>query len=471
MPLFPNASTYYKGRTHTQLVVSEGNAPAEKYIPSAEENYTKFIYEFGPEGNQEVVIPKGKVVALTGLEWDYETEHMVPAIKIANGLAGTAEAPNLDFTGDKIIGVNHHNVYKRIRDRFSGNQPTIITREYIEVPLFTGADADASKLLAKAINFGAAWAATPNDLLGANIAVDEFGNFTVADATNYKSVIGKCLAIETDLPPAGYLQYFMEMEDNEFTQFMRDMSYAPSPGRTKDTRDSAWNDIGTYPEGTGYLKSRKDLIKTFNQGIPFLTDGYFRARTPMTFSTDASATDSITADRIRVSGNLELTLESDGKHVKDIAYKTGKTQEGSAIFLRLPEKLVKDNLQLGLLAENYPEFAGQSPSDVIVKIVDKTALALANAMASATDTEKAAKAEAIAACYKVVGPQDVHVDYTNNQVVVYLDNFYNANYNIATASTDYAIEVTGVVLQNQIPGIPTGWDFKGSVGAARILLK
>ena len=104
MALFPEMSTYYKGRTHTSLVVSEGMAPAERYIPSATEG-VKFQYQFGPEGNQGVVIPKGKVVEIAGMDWDYETEKHVPALKIADGSAAN--------TAPRIIGVNHHNVYER----------------------------------------------------------------------------------------------------------------------------------------------------------------------------------------------------------------------------------------------------------------------------------------------------------------------------------------------------------------------
>src|SRR6056297_889180 len=105
MARFPIANTYYKGKTHTQLVVSEGDAPAEKFIPSTSEG-VKFAYAFGPEGNQNVVIPKGKAVALDGMQWDAEMSRYVPALKIADG------------TTDHVIGVNHHNVYERIRDTF-----------------------------------------------------------------------------------------------------------------------------------------------------------------------------------------------------------------------------------------------------------------------------------------------------------------------------------------------------------------
>ena len=433
MPLFPNASTYYKGRTHTQLVISEGNAPAEKYIPSAATNASaKFTYEFGPQGNQEVVIPKGKAVAISGMEWDYETEHMVPAIKIANGLT------------DIAIGVNHHNVYKRTRDRFGGNQPTIITREYIELPLF------GSQNAANDIKFGAAWATDPKALLGKYVAIDEYGNFTLATGAYANAdIIGQCLAIETDVPPAGYLQYFLEMEDADFAKFMKDMSYAPSPGKT---RNSAWNDIEGYPEGTGYLKSKEDLLKSFRSGIPFLTDGYFKARTTASFVTGKASAPAvgIEPNRIKTTGSVKVDLVAqsgdplvdnptygqisveetviDGVTVKDLT--------GASIFLRLPETLVKDNLHTSLKAENFPEFGSVSPSDVSVKL---------GGAAFAADR--------------------VHVDYTNNQVVLYLEGMTAAEVEGKT------IEVTGTVLRNQIPGIPTGWDFQGNLGAARILLQ
>ena len=59
MALFPNPhdAVLYNGavgKTHTNLVVSEGAAPAERYIVSSTNAFEPFIYEFGPEGNQTV---------------------------------------------------------------------------------------------------------------------------------------------------------------------------------------------------------------------------------------------------------------------------------------------------------------------------------------------------------------------------------------------------------------------------------
>jgi hypothetical protein len=402
MPLFPNASTYFKGKSHTQLVISEGNAPAERYIPSRTENANvKFSYEFGPEGNQEVVIPKGKAVALAGVEWDYETEKYVPALKVADG------------STDSVIGVNHHNVYRRIRDRFSGNQPTVITREYIEVPFFS------SKAAAAAINFGAAWVdgtvftdkvAQANAILGQEIVVDENGNYTIKDANgdateeyaNY-AVIGTCLGVETDIPPAGYLQYFMEMDDNAYLDFLRQMSYAPSAGRTTDAE---WNDIGTYPEGSTYLTSREDLIKNFRSGIPFLTDGYFKARTELT---------SLNGDSAEV---VDITMQGDITYDPDTSTSnfTVNAVEGAAIYVRFDTKTAK--------------FATDIAKEDVASVAGFAA-------------------------------EDVHIDYTNNQIVLYPQS--------TGADT---LDITSLqVVANQIPGIPTGWDFANSLGGVRILLQ
>ncbi len=430
MALFPEMSTSYKGRTHTSLVVSEGMAPAEKYLPSATEG-VKFQYDFGPEGNQGVVIPKCKVVAVAGMEWDYETEHYVPAIKIADGTDAD----------EQLLGVNHHNVYERRRDRFSGNQPTVITREYIEVPLFS------SKDLAKDINFGAAWlnasalnitnnVGAANAMFGKYVAADEFGNFTLADSTTYTKVIGQVLGVETDVPPAGYLQYFMEMDDARWAEFVKQMSYAPSPGRTKD---ADWNDIGTYPLGSSYLKNKEDLIKNFKAGIPFLTDGYFKARTAATYDSADTAMDGLV---VRTSGHT--TVVTGG-----VLETTGIDMTGSALFVKVPDKFAMDDI-----------------ANIRVKLVDATALTAANALVVGQNNVTAeSKAAAIAAATGLVNPNEVHVDVTNNMVVVYLDKL------AATTLDGRKIVVEATVLQNQIPGIPTGWDFKGAYGAVRILLQ
>ncbi|MEC3031764.1 hypothetical protein P9Z86_17620 [Bacillus thuringiensis] len=96
MAQFPNVNGSYKfkGKTHTNLVISEGNAPAEDLIISRTNGAETFIYEYGPEGNQTVVLAKGKIVELVGAEYDPETGHQKTAVKQATDAAQKIAAEN-----------------------------------------------------------------------------------------------------------------------------------------------------------------------------------------------------------------------------------------------------------------------------------------------------------------------------------------------------------------------------------------
>ena len=98
MPVYPDTEFFYKGKSNTELVISPGSVPADKWLPTKLTNDTvQFEYSFGPEGNNEVVIPKGKIVAAAGMEYDVITEKVVPRVKICD-------------EDDVPLGVNHHNI-------------------------------------------------------------------------------------------------------------------------------------------------------------------------------------------------------------------------------------------------------------------------------------------------------------------------------------------------------------------------
>jgi hypothetical protein len=59
-----------------------------------------------------------------------------------------------------------------------------------------------------------------------------------------------------------------------------------------------------------------------------------------------------------------------------------------------------------------------------------------------------------------ISPNNIHIDYTNNMVVVYF-----------TAAGTFKLLLDATLLIGATPGIPTGWDFKGAIGAVRILLQ
>lgn len=428
MPILNNPiDQRYTGRTASQLVVSEGKAPAEKWLPSEAENASvKFEYAFGPQYNTEVVIPKGKIVTAAGLEYDVVTEKYVPRIAISD-------------ENDIPMGVNHHNVYQRKRDRFSGNAPTVITRDYIRVPLFVAAGGTTAKDAAAAIKFGAMWvdadnadkAAIATACYGQYVVSDSEGNFcvpeTLADDIAAGRIVGQVLGIELDMPPAGYLEYFTEMNESELADMIKQSREVTSPGRKK-AQDLS---IDTFPQGTGYLKSKEDLawvLKNFRSGIPFLTDGYFKARTDVTIATLKSGGNyNAEVAEVRPMGYASIDATTGAVTVTDPV--------GSALFIKLVNPLAKTRLADDDAVGNNPELGGSADKMTITIDIGGSPIVL---------TEN-----------------DYEIDYYNNMIVVYF----------TSAVTNKSLTIATTVIKNQIPGIPTGWDFPGCFGEARILLQ
>ncbi|MDK2600719.1 hypothetical protein QO179_24805 [Bacillus stercoris] len=417
MALFPNVESDYTfgGKTHTNLVVSEGVAPSEKWVVSKDNAAEPFIYEFGPEGNQTVVLAKGKVVELGAPEYDAVSGRQVSSIKQAVE------------NSKRAVGVLHHSVYEQRRDRFSGNNqpnPTVITRSYIELPLFEHEVKDTAAGFAKAMKFGAAYGTKADPIQpGDFVKVGKDGNLVklqteeVSDGTNTTpadspfEIVGQVLAAERELPPAGFLQYYMEMDVPELEAFLKAQGYAPSPGKNPD------GSAGAYPYGYPYTTRgwqsdfEKLLNPTINKGIPFLTDGYFRAKQTVNGISlddiyDATTNNDGHIEAIRIAGQVTVT----GNDVTVAA-----DSRNNALFIKL----------------RHPIDKGEA-SPITVKHAGGT-----------------------------IASKDVHVDLYQNTVVVYLE--------AGATLTDVAIDAKLVV--DPVAGIPTEWDYAGSVGAIRVLLQ
>jgi hypothetical protein len=430
MPLFPGVTgnMYFKGKTHTGLVVSEGNAPAEELLVSKNEG-VKFQYAYGPEGNQNVVIAKGKVVEMAGTEHDYETGYMKQTIKQAT--AGSSHA----------IGVNHHNVYERKRDRFSGNAPTVITRNLIEVPLFEHATLNTAQGFADAMKFGAAYGVTGDLKHGDYVKVGNNGNFVKLDTANDSpfQAVGQVWGVEKEIPPAGLLQYFMDLKIEDLESFMKNASYAPSPGtngKAEPQYPGQWNapkgqkgDAGAYPFGYPWdlhnwkPDFEKLLNPVINRGIPFLTDGYFKAKQVVT----GIALDDIYDAATNNDGHIESVVFSGGVTFVD---GTGADTVDNAVGKGV--KIAADTRNNALFIKLHHPIDRVEEKPVTVKI-------------GGTEVKAA----------------DLHIDWTNNMIVVYLDAGVTAN----------PITVDAKLIVDPVAGIPTEWDYAGSVGAVRILLQ
>lgn len=420
MAQFPNVngSVGFKGKTHTNLVISEGNAPAEDLIISRTNGAEPFIYQFGPEGNQTVVLAKGKIAEAAGTEYDTETGYFKSAVRQATDAS------------EMVLGVNHHNVYSRRRDGMVSTltKPTLITRNFVEVPLFEtegavdGAAAptlEAAQVLAEAMKFGAAVSEKGEAALalqmGDRVVADRAGNFRkyVKGVDAPEAVVGQVWGKETDLPPAGFLQYYQEMVNPQMDEFLKQMSYDKSPGIAA-AGDAA------YPYGAPYTvkgwkpEFEKMLGNKGITGIPFLTDGFFRAQELRTFNVAAAGALDANVEAVRGADqgtNLDM---AENKVVVDAGVRN------AAVFIKLKHK------------------------------IDTTKLADVAAQVGG----------------KAVNADDLHVNVTNNTVVIYLP----------MNETDAPVEHTGLSLTvpmvvDPVAGIPTAWDHKGSVGAVRILLQ
>ena len=396
MALYPNQndSLLIGGATksHTGLVVSEGAAPAEQFTVSKTNKAKPFIYEYGPEGNQTIVIAKGKIVEAVGEERNPETGFKETAIKVAE--EGTTRA----------IGVNHHNVSEQRRGRMEGNRPTVLTRSYIEVPLFEhDTNADTAATSAAAMHFGAAYGTTGDLKSGDFVVVGKNGNFKKLDegteddqkVIDSRQIIGQVLNVTRDLPPAGLLQYYTGLQNDQLDEYLKAMSAHTAGENT------------LHPYGSPYTVGswRKDFITALGggnlKGIPFLTDGYFSAQQQI---------EVVLTDKEKV----EAVRPGDGVTVDGATITVGDVDE-SMVVIKLKHDIDHRNL------------------DKVSATIDS----------------------------KPVSGRDLHVDVSNNSIVLYVEG--------GQKITDLKISVPAIV--NPTAGIPTEWDYKGSVGAARILLQ
>lgn len=392
MALYPNPQENlngFSGKTHTNLVVSEGNAPAEQFIVSKTNASAPFIYEYGPEGNQTVLIAKGKIVEAVGEEMNREKGFMETAIRVAGE------------DSENAIGVNHHNVYDQRRGAMEGNRPTVITRSYIEVPLFEHASADTAATTAAAMHFGAAYGVAKELKSGDFVVAGKDGNFKKFDkATHaFHQVVGQVLNVNRQLPPAGLLAYYTGLKNAQMEDYVKAISAVPATTG------------GEFPYGAPYTVGawRKDFVKALGggakTGIPFLTDGYY------------SAKETLTA-KLNEADKVEAAVGSKGVQVADATVTVAEDVVDASVFVKMKHKI-----------DPRPE------TEIKVTYT--------------------ASAETV-----TVPARDIHVDKANNTIVIYLDG--------GVVATDLTITVDSVV--NPTAGIPTEWDYKGSVGAARILL-
>lgn len=389
-----------KFRTNTKLQAGTHDSPGEKYLIDPRLPRL-FRYHFGGDGH--VVIPKGRVVAPAtnggkdddGRFDDFDANVPYNALTLANGGVDVDElgrdGNEYTRTANKAIGVAYANLYEEFVDGFNGMQPTIENEIYIELP-YIPVKADAYE-----IHWGAFYDAdiTRPVKAGDFVMSDENGYMIKADFEKIREdieaaadlaalkvalkeesrlreqVVGQVWAVETNMPPQGWLKWvgWSEMDQQD------DQWRTATGARTSDI--GSQDDFPGYPYERTYRNFDVRNNKYYAQGIPGLTNG----------------------------SNIEVPFSN------EIIGQVQAGVKGRHDFYALHTPIVEGSLTLKVGAQTVtPEY----------------------------------------------------VDVTSGRVVFSFDNSAGATPLDVTVS----YKATG-----QIPGVPTGWDFKGSIGAIRILLQ
>jgi hypothetical protein len=389
-----------KFRTNTKLQAGTHDSPGEKFLVDPRLPRL-FRYHFGGDG--WVVIPKGRVVAPAtnggndddGRFDDFDANVPYNALTLANGGKDVTEVgrdgDEYTRTANKPIGVAYANLYEEFIDGFNGMQPTIENEIYIELP-YIPVKADAEEIqwgafydadLARPVKAGDFVMSDDNgyvikadfDKIRQDIAsaadLDALKVALQEESRLREQVIGQVWAVETNMPPQGWLKWVGWSAEQT------------SEDEWRNATGATHADIGAqdgFP-GYPYEKSYRNVDtrdgKYYPQGIPGLTNG----------------------------SNIEVPFTDEV-----IGY-VNAGQSGRHDFFLLHTPAVEGSLEL--------------------KVGDT-----------------------------VVTPQ--HFDPMSGRVV------FNAPEN--TTGAPVAVTATYKAL-GQIPGVPTGWDFKGSIGAVRILLQ
>ena len=282
MALFEGTSRIEGSRSNTALVKSGHGSPAEEWLldPKFKDaalsgvfrDGVLFQYSYGGPGQEDVVIPKGRVVSVSTPVKDFVTK----TFKTVLTLPGLAAVRN-------DVGVVPYNITKDFlqEDRFGGNAPSILTQDYITLPYIPAVEANANFTIAGVlaeetaltVDMKLPWGA----VIGAGIVAGDYlkstpsGRMTkwIKGTDNPIDVVGQILAQDFNSEPHGWMQWVMwdQSAKNE------DASFLNRSGSSQLPSDGGWPYDPTYVEGgidfAGYINQ----FTSTATGITGLHDG------------------------------------------------------------------------------------------------------------------------------------------------------------------------------------------------------
>ncbi len=252
------------GGNMSRLVVSGGFSPHEEWeldpaLPLL------FVNPYGSPGQTRVAVGKGMLVSVASDPvYSFERGMYHPALTIADATKGLAPC-----------GMAPYNFCKGADDRFEGNRPTIITRDYIELPWFNRRE-DAA-LIKYGAFIGQDLKLNPGyvKLSPTNPGQVELWD---PDKDSPYQIVGQILGFNRDAEPWGFFKWVMwdETQKREDDAYINASGKIPNSGDPDKGGNFGWPYDPEYGQPTngrltpnGYLSQ----YTTNPTGMPGLTDG------------------------------------------------------------------------------------------------------------------------------------------------------------------------------------------------------
>lgn len=281
MALFRGYENQQGSRSHTALVRSGHMSPAEKWIldptfldkkmSSIFKDGVLFNYQYGGPGMDEVVIPKGRVVGVGASVKDFVSKKFLASITLP-GLALNANT----------IGMAPYNFTKDWfqLDRFGGNQPSIITLDYVELPYMPGftpeTTYDTTGVLKEeqtiSVDNRMPWGAVIGECQnGDYLKATPSGRLTKWNPDTDKSheIVGQVLASDLNAEPTGWLKWMLWEEQYKYD----DDKFINRSGVSNLPSDEGYPFDPTYAEGNTIFQNYQSNLVNNPTGIIGLHDG------------------------------------------------------------------------------------------------------------------------------------------------------------------------------------------------------
>ena len=281
MALFRGYQNQQGSRSNTALVRSGHMSPAEKWLldPTFKDasmsgifkDGVLFNYQYGGPGMDEVVIPKGRMVGVAPSVKDFVSKKYLTTITLP-GLA----------TNANTIGMAPYNFTKDWfqMDRFGGNQPSVITLDYVELPYMPGFTANANYtkagVLAEeqmlSVDNRMPWGAVIGEVQnGDYLKATPSGRLTkwVSGTDAVELIVGQVLASDLNAEPTGWLKWMLweEQYRKEDDMFMNRSGVSNLPS------DEGYPYDPTYAEGNTIFQNYQSNLVHNPTGIIGIHDG------------------------------------------------------------------------------------------------------------------------------------------------------------------------------------------------------